>query len=97
MIVNDRITDYIRSLESSQGSLLDSIEQEAERERVPIIRRETAALLRTLVAALRPAHILEIGTAVGYSSLLMCRVMPETAASPPLRSMKTDSGGPGTF
>ncbi len=47
MIVNDRITDYIRSLESSQGSLLDSIEQEAERERVPIIRRETAALLRT--------------------------------------------------
>lgn len=77
MIVNDRITDYIRSLESSQGSLLDSIEQEAERERVPIIRRETAALLRTLVAALRPARILEIGTAVGYSSLLMCRVMPE--------------------
>ena len=57
MIVNDRITDYIRSLESSQGSLLDSIEQEAERERVPIIRRETAALLRTLVAALRPARI----------------------------------------
>ena len=51
MIVNDRITDYIRSLESSQGSLLDSIEQEAERDRVPIIRRETAALLRTLVAA----------------------------------------------
>ena len=44
---------------------------------MPIIRRETAALLRTLVAALRPAHILEIGTAVGYSSLLMCRVMPE--------------------
>ena len=77
MIVNDRITDYIHSLESSQGSLLDSIEQEAERDRVPIIRRETAALLRTLVAALRPARILEIGTAVGYSSLLMCRVMPE--------------------
>ena len=44
---------------------------------MPIIRRETAALLRTLVAALRPARILEIGTAVGYSSLLMCRVMPE--------------------
>ena len=47
MIVNDRITDYIHSLESSQGSLLDSIEQEALRDRVPIIRRETAALLRT--------------------------------------------------
>lgn len=77
MIVNNRITDYIHSLESSQGSLLDSIEQEAVRDRVPIIRRETAALLKTLVAALRPEHILEIGTAVGYSSLLMCSVMPE--------------------
>ena len=77
MIVNNRITDYIHSLESSQGSLLDSIELEAVRDRVPIIRRETAALLKTLVAALRPEHILEIGTAVGYSSLLMCSVMPE--------------------
>ena len=36
MIVNDRITDYIRSLESSQGSLLDSIEQEAERSEITI-------------------------------------------------------------
>ena len=43
----------------------------------PIIRRETAALLKTLICALRPKRILEIGTAVGYSTLLMCQVMPE--------------------
>lgn len=77
MIVNHRITDYIHSLESSQGELLDSIEAEALRDRVPIIRRETAALLRTLVSAIKPGKILEIGTAVGYSALLMCQVMPE--------------------
>lgn len=77
MIVNDRITDYIHSLESSQGSLLDSIEREAQKDHVPIIRRETGALLKTLTAALRPRHILEVGTAVGYSALLMCQVMPE--------------------
>lgn len=77
MIVNDRITDYIHSLESSQGELLDTIEREALMNRVPIIRRETASLLKTLVSAKRPGHILEIGTAVGYSSLLMCQVMPE--------------------
>lgn len=77
MIVNDRITDYIHSLESSQGELLDIIEREALMNRVPIIRRETASLLKTLVSAKRPGHILEIGTAVGYSSLLMCQVMPE--------------------
>lgn len=77
MIVNDRITDYIHSLESSQGELLDTIEREALMNCVPIIRRETASLLKTLVSAKRPGHILEIGTAVGYSSLLMCQVMPE--------------------
>ena len=76
MIVNDRITAYIQSLDAGNGPLLDSIEEEALADCVPIIRRETSAFL-TLVAALRPARILEIGTAVGYSSLLMCRVMPE--------------------
>lgn len=77
MIADQRIIEYIDSLESSQGSLLDSIEREARETRVPIIRRETGALLRTLIAALSPSQILEIGTAVGYSALLMCRVMPE--------------------
>ena len=87
MIVNDRITAYIQSLDAGNGPLLDSIEEEALADCVPIIRRETSAFLKTLialkrpqsilVAALRPARILEIGTAVGYSSLLMCRVMPE--------------------
>ena len=76
MIVNPRITDYIDSLVSSQGSLLDSIEKEARMARVPIIRRETGALLRTVIRALAPSRILEIGTAVGYSALLMCRAMP---------------------
>lgn len=76
MIVNDRIRDYLHSLESSQGMLLDTIEKEALEAYVPIIKRETASLLRTMVAALKPARILEIGTAVGYSALLMCQAMP---------------------
>ncbi|MCH1950885.1 O-methyltransferase [Enterocloster sp. OA13] len=77
MIVNDRIRDYLHSLESSQGVLLDTIEEEALKAYVPIIKRETASLLRTMVAALKPAQILEIGTAVGYSALLMCQAMPQ--------------------
>ena len=76
MIVNDRITDYLHSLESSQGVLLDTIEKEAVEHSVPIIRRETASLLRTVVAALKPSQILENGTAVGYSALLLCQAMP---------------------
>ena len=77
MIVDNRITEYLHSLETSRGELLDTIEKKAIEDGVPIIRSETAALLRSLTAALRPENILEIGTAVGYSALQMCEVMPE--------------------
>lgn len=76
MIVYNRITEYLHSLETSRGELLDTIEKKAIEDGVPIIRSETAALLRSLTAALRPENILEIGTAVGYSALQMCQVMP---------------------
>ena len=77
MIVDNRITEYLHSLETSRGELLDTIEKKAIEDGVPIIRSETAALLRSLTAALRPENILEIGTAVGYSALQMSQVMPE--------------------
>ena len=77
MIVNDRITAYINSLDTGNGALCDSIEEEALVSRVPVIRRETASFLKTLVTLKRPQQILEVGTAVGYSALLMSRVMPE--------------------
>ena len=76
MIVDNRITEYLHSLETSRGGLLDTIEKKAIEDGVPIIRSETAALLRSLTAALRPENILESGTAVGYSALQMCQVMP---------------------
>ena len=77
MIVNERITAYINSLDRGNGSLCDEVEEEAVSSYVPIIRKETSALLKTLVAMKRPERILEVGTAVGYSALLMSRVMPE--------------------
>ncbi len=77
MTEKERIADYIRSLDRGNGPLLDRIEKDAKAENVPIIRKETSAFLKTLVAAKQPVRILEVGTAVGYSALLMCRVMPE--------------------
>ena len=53
------------------------MEEEDVSSYVPIIRKETSALFKTLVAMKRPERILEVGTAVGYSALLMSRVMPE--------------------
>ena len=76
MIVNDRITDYIKSLEPDRSPLLSKIGKKARQEGVPIIREETAAFLQTMTAAMRPKSILEVGTAVGYSTLLMAETMP---------------------
>jgi predicted O-methyltransferase YrrM len=75
----NRITEYIRSLDRGHGELLDRIGREARADFVPIIRPETAAFLETLIAALKPLRILEVGTAVGYSALLMAGFMPEEA------------------
>jgi len=77
MIVNERITTYINSLEPENGELYDEIEQYAIKNYVPIIRKETGSLLKTLVSLKQPGQILEIGTAIGYSALLMSQCMPK--------------------
>ena len=77
MTSRNRITDFINSLDTGHGSFCDRIAGEARKSGVPIIRKETAALLETLVTALCPRQILEIGTAVGYSALVMAGRMPE--------------------
>lgn len=79
MINQERITDYINSLDTGHGPLCDRIAKEAREGYVPIIRRETASFLETLIAAVRPMRILEVGTAVGYSALVMAKAMPEGA------------------
>lgn len=76
MITDERIRNYIHSLESGHGQLCDRIAREAMERDIPVIKKETSALLKTLVAAVRPGAILEVGTAVGYSALLMAGVMP---------------------
>ena len=77
MIIDERTTDYIRSLEPDYSPVLAEIEEEAIRDRVPIIRRETGSLLRSLVLLKQPKRILEVGTATGFSAILMSEVMPK--------------------
>ena len=77
MMDQDRITQYIHSLDRGHGAFCDQIAKTARAGRVPVIRKETAVFLQTMVASKQPKHILEVGTAVGYSALLMAQVMPE--------------------
>ncbi len=71
MIVNERIVSYIHSLERSNGPLLDEMEAYAKENRVPIIRKEVESFLKVLLTMKQPEQILELGTAIGYSAILM--------------------------
>ena len=71
MIVNDRIVTYMHSLEQPNSPLLEQIEQQARLDGVPIIRKEMESFLRVMLYVKKPKTILELGTAVGYSAILM--------------------------
>ena len=77
MIVDERMVTYIRSLEVPESAVSEAIEQEALRDRVPIIRKEMQSFLKVLLMIKRPMRILEVGAAVGFSSILMSEYMPE--------------------
>ena len=77
MIVDQRLVTYINSLDKGNTPFLNELEMEALKNYVPIIRRETQSLLKVLLQIKRPSRILEVGTAVGFSALLMHTYGPE--------------------
>ncbi len=72
----ERQTAFIRSLDQGNTSFLNEIEREAREAGVPIIKPETQRLLRFFLQMQKPRTILEIGSAVGFSALLMSEYGP---------------------
>lgn len=77
MIADERMVAFINSFDKGNTPFLDKLESEALAAEVPIIRRETQSLMKFLLAMCRPMQILEVGTAVGFSALLMSEYGPE--------------------
>ena len=77
MIVNERIVSYIHSLEKTNSEVLEKIEEQAHIDNVPIIRKEMESFLRVMLYIKKPKRILELGTAVGYSAILMSECIDE--------------------
>lgn len=77
MIVDERMVTFINSLDEGHTEFLEQLEKEAREDAVPIVRREMQSFLKFLMVAARPKRILEVGTAVGFSALLMCEYNPE--------------------
>ena len=77
MIGSERMTAYINSLDQGYPAYLEQIERAAQEASIPIIRKEVQSFLRTVLSIGQPRRILEVGTAVGFSALLMCAYGPE--------------------
>ena len=77
MIVDERMVTYINSLDEGHTPFLEALEREAKAAHVPIIRREMQSFLKVLLMLKKPVQILEVGTAVGFSALLMSENVPE--------------------
>ncbi|HEY8361459.1 MAG TPA: O-methyltransferase [Tissierellaceae bacterium] len=70
-INEDYIEEYIRSLLPVSSGILADLEKYALDNHVPIVQPEVAQLLKVLLKIKNPKNILEIGTAIGYSAILM--------------------------
>ena len=73
-IVNDVVEDYIRHTLKDENGLLKELEIYAEENSVPIVHKEVSDLLKVLLKIQKPKKILEVGCAIGYSSILFATI-----------------------
>lgn len=74
MIVDENVTDYLRSLIREEDAFLERIEREARKNHVPIVKPETKEFLKLLVLMKQPMKILEVGTGCGIFISLYAQV-----------------------
>ena len=75
-VVKDEVVNFMRTRQKPVAGALKELEEFARKENIPIIPQETVAYFRLLLQSLQPKKILEIGTAIGFSALLMAENAP---------------------
>jgi predicted O-methyltransferase YrrM len=74
-ILSDQVQRYLHELRPERSAVMREMEELAEREQIPIVHWETGRFLAALVGAIDPALVLEVGTAIGYSTLHMAEAL----------------------
>ena len=77
MIADERMMTFIHSFDSGNPPYLHELEKYARETNVPIVRPQMQSLLKFLLTWGRPMKILEVGTAIGFSALLMSEYAPQ--------------------
>ena len=70
-VTYDYMEEYIRGLIPQREGILKELEEFAKENKVPIVQKETGKFLEFMVNMKKPMRILELGTAIGFSSILM--------------------------
>jgi len=76
MIVTSAVADYLTGLRGEPDPVLREMEARGAREGIPIVVPETGALLHLLALAGGARRIVEVGTAIGVSTLYLARALP---------------------
>jgi predicted O-methyltransferase YrrM len=76
VIVTDAVESYLTSLRRSPDDVLAEMEDQAEQEHVPVVEPVTGALLHVLARAIGAEQVVEVGTAIGVSTLYLARALP---------------------
>lgn len=76
-VVKQELVDFMRNKQKKVEGELGVIEEEAHEAGVPIIPHETVVFLQFFLGQMKPKNILEIGTAIGFSSSLMAQYVGE--------------------
>lgn len=76
-INEEYITEYLHTLFPQKDAFLNELEGYAEKFAVPIIHPEVRALLEVLCKIHKPKRVLEVGTAIGYSALVLAKCLPD--------------------
>ncbi|MGI6118628.1 MAG: O-methyltransferase [Bilifractor sp.] len=77
MITDPRMSVFLDSFYEGNSPFLEDLEERAKKDRIPIIRRGMQSLIRVLLQMQRPENILEVGTATGFSAILMAEYGPD--------------------
>ncbi len=69
-VVKEELLDFMRTQQKKLPGELGKLEEEAHVAEVPVIPHETVVFLKFLLGQLQPERILEIGAAIGFSSMM---------------------------
>ena len=69
--------EYLEGVHAPMGPVLSEMLEVGRAERIPILQPAAGRFLRVLVTALAPTRVVEIGTAIGFSTLWIAGALPE--------------------